>query len=198
MRAILVALVLAIAVAFTGGPALAQQTPPGRGQQTPPPPGQLTPKPAPVAPGRATTPKPSWAPADKPPLQNVKLDLTITDTFGTSSKKTVTMLIADGFAGRIRSSNDVPVSSNSVRAITINIDAIPEIRSNGQILVTLTVEYVPDLSTMTQAGGVPKPANINESLTVLVADGKPTMISQSADPATDRRVTVEVTASIVK
>jgi hypothetical protein len=198
MRAILVALVLAIAVAFTGEPALAQQTPPGRGQQTPPPPGQLTPKPAPVAPGRATTPKPSWAPADKPPLQNVKLDLTITDTFGTSSKKTVTMLIADGFAGRIRSSNDVPVSSNSVRAITINIDAIPEIRSNGQILVTLTVEYVPDLSTMTQAGGVPKPANINESLTVLVADGKPTMISQSADPATDRRVTVEVTASIVK
>jgi hypothetical protein len=139
-------------------------------------------------------PKPGAGPA-----YNVKLDLTITDTFGSAgpTKKTVTMLIADTFAGRIRSSNDVQVN-NSSRTITINIDAIPEVRSPGQILLTLTVEYVPDLSTMSQGSGAPKPANINESLTVLVADGTPTLISQSADPATDRRVTVEVTATVVK
>jgi hypothetical protein len=33
---------------------------------------------------------------------------------------------------------------------------------------------------------------------VSVVDGKPTLISQSADPGSDRRVSVEVTATVVR
>ena len=65
-----------------------------------------------------------------------------------------------------------------------------------RIQLNLTIEYMPELSQNPTANV--KPANINESLTVLVNDGKPTLLTQSADPATDRRVTVEVTATVVK
>ena len=40
--------------------------------------------------------------------------------------------------------------------------------------------------------------NINESLSVILEDGKPMLISQSADPVTDRKVKVEVKATILK
>jgi hypothetical protein len=168
--------------------------------QAPPPPvrGQL-----PQAGQRPTTPP---APAAlrrtddenlRVPMQNIRLDLTITDSpgGGTSAKKVVTMLVADGRMGRIRSSNSVQVAEPGGfnRQILINVDATPNVRSDGRILLSLTVEYVPEVSQ-----GASKPASINESLTVLVADGKSTLISQSADPATDRKVTVEVTATVVK
>jgi len=142
------------------------------------------------------------------PTQNVKVDLTITDTFGTgTTKKSVTLLVADGWSGRVRSSNEVmvqlagaPQGATTPRPITINVDCTPIVREN-RIQLNLTIEYVPELSagsgnqTTTRD---PRPANINESLTVLVNDGKPTLLTQSADPSTDRRVTVEVTASVVK
>jgi hypothetical protein len=40
--------------------------------------------------------------------------------------------------------------------------------------------------------------NINESLSVILEDGKPMLISQSADPIGDRKVKVEVKATILK
>jgi hypothetical protein len=42
------------------------------------------------------------------------------------------------------------------------------------------------------------PATLNEAVSVIVADGKAMQISQSADPRGDRRVAVEVTATVVK
>jgi hypothetical protein len=38
----------------------------------------------------------------------------------------------------------------------------------------------------------------SESLNLMVTDGKPVIASQSADPRSDRKVTVEVTATVVK
>lgn len=147
---------------------------------------------------------------ERVPTQNVKVDLTITDTFGAgTTKKTVTLLVADGWSGRVRSSNEVQVpypggpgpAQFTMRTITINVDCTPIVRESNRIQMNLTIEYVPELSTMnatTPNTRDVKPANINESLTVLVNDGKPTLLTQSADPATDRRVTVEVTATVVK
>ena len=40
--------------------------------------------------------------------------------------------------------------------------------------------------------------SLQESITVLLNDGKPLVISQSADSISDRKVTVEVRATIVK
>jgi hypothetical protein len=176
----------------------------GRGAGTPPPAVPATP----IAPGAATVPAPPRV--ERIPTQNVKVDLTITDTFGTgSTKKSVTLLVADGWSGRVRSSNEVfmqvagaPQGATMPRQITINVDCTPIVRDN-RIQLNLTIEYVPELGPNNPTANAPttrdpKPANINESLTVLVNDGKPTLLTQSADPATDRRVTVEVTATVVK
>lgn len=176
--------------------------PPSR-QGTPPPPiVPVTTPPSPQAPPGARAPaRAEPARPDSMPMQNVRIDLTIADTpgTGTTARKVVTMLIADGQMGRIRSSNSVqvpgPFDPNNIqnRQILINVDASAFVRPDGRVLVSLTLEYIPDVTQ-----GANKPASIHESLTVLVAEGKDTLISQSADPATDRKVTVAVTASVIK
>src|SRR4030095_7603157 len=70
---------------------------PGPPAPTPPPAPPPPPAPAPPAPPR------------KLPTQNVRFDVTITDTFGTGpAKKTVSMLVADTRQGQIRSSMQIP------------------------------------------------------------------------------------------
>lgn len=163
----------------------------GRGQQGGRPgtmPGQAPQAPQPPQPAQAVPPQPPQP--DSVPTQNVRMELTIGDTLGGASgtKKTVTMLVADGRNGRIRAGTP---GTN----YTLNVDARAIVRRDGRIELNLTIEYVPD-SPPTDARQ--RPANINESLSVLVPDGKLMMISQSADPANDRKVTVEVMATIVK
>ena len=149
--------------------------------------------PAPTPPGgqpprmEMATQVPPGPPRLEPlPTENVKIDLTITDTFGTGSKKTVSVLVAGGRNGRVRSQNGTAI---------LNVDARPETMRDGRILLSLTLEY---MTTNTQADGPERPAMINESMSAIVADGKSVVISQSADPCTDRKVTVEVMATILK
>jgi hypothetical protein len=66
---------------------------------------------------------------------------------------------------------------------------------NDRIAVELTVEYMPATPDATPAR---RPAALNEMLTVILQNGKPLLVSQAADPLTDRRMTVEVRASVVK
>ena len=42
-----------------------------------------------------------------------------------------------------------------------------------------------------------RPGRLHESITVRLTNGKPLVVSQSADPASDRKVTVELTATIL-
>jgi hypothetical protein len=39
---------------------------------------------------------------------------------------------------------------------------------------------------------------LTEQLSVFLTDGKPLLVSQSADPRGDRKVTVQVTATVMK
>jgi hypothetical protein len=39
---------------------------------------------------------------------------------------------------------------------------------------------------------------LNEMLTVILQNGKPMVVSQAADPLNDRRITIEVKATIIK
>jgi hypothetical protein len=41
-------------------------------------------------------------------------------------------------------------------------------------------------------------AQLNESMTLILDSGKPTVVSQAADPISDRRIAVEVTATILR
>jgi hypothetical protein len=167
-----------------------------QGRQTTPPP--------PAAP--PSTPAPGLSRTDRQPMpsENVKIEVTIGDTFGsTPARKTVTMLVADLRTGRIRSALSVGVLDREGHTIFgnigINVDATPEVRPDGGILLQLSVQYTPERAdVIPSAGSGLKPADINESITAVLADGKPTLLSQSADPQGDRKVTLEVTATIVK
>jgi hypothetical protein len=187
-------------------------TPPVRAGQArataPPAPSVVTPvisvpAPAPVAQSAAAPPSSmamsSW--------QNVRLEFTVSDTFGnTPSKKTVSMLVADRGTGRIRSSMmimDTSENGGSYQA-TINVDAtvtLPSVAAPQQmqnkVMVNLSVNYVPE-NAIQKAAGPLKPANLDESISVVLENGKPTLITQSADPKGDRKVTLEVTATVVK
>jgi hypothetical protein len=174
------------AVAPTPLPATAQ-TPPGqRPAQTPP---------------TAQTPQPTRASSSYDSSRNIKLDLTITDNYGGApSKKTVTMVIVSGDNGMIRTLNVLP----SGVPVSLNVDARASLLTGsrpeaGKIRVMVTFEYNPSLEPAgDDQAGRRRPAQLHESLTVLLEDGKTLLVSQSADPATERRVTVELTATVQK
>lgn len=124
--------------------------------------------------------------------QNVKLDVVISDSLvpDLQNKKAVSMLILDGLAGQVRSSAGEGL---------INIDARPTIRPDGRIYLQLTIEYRPELSgQQLQQAGLNRTALFSESLALLVTDGKALVASQSADPRSDRKVSIEITASVIK
>ena len=85
------------------------------------------------------------------------------------------------------------------RDVILNVDAgTTMVNVNGvqKMRVSLTIEYRPvAMESDTEKTTTP---SINESLTVVLEDGKPLVISQSADPATDRKVKVEVKATILR
>src|SRR5262245_11394062 len=113
----------ATAAAQTSAP---PAVPPAVQQAGLPPPSVSTPQATPP-PSRNQTPAPPGVPMMPPGgnWRNVKLDITISDSIvaDTQTKKVISMMVADGRGGQIRSS-----SSEGL----INIDARPMINSDGR------------------------------------------------------------------
>jgi hypothetical protein len=127
---------------------------------------------------------------------NVQVEITLADQLGTAApdKRVVSMLIADAALGRIRSTvGGGIVVANIEPGAVLNIDARPEILDGDRIALELTIEYRP---ATTDSGK--RLAQLHEMLTAILQNGKPLLISQAADPVSDRKMTVEVRASIVK
>jgi hypothetical protein len=145
---------------------------------------QKQPRPTNTSPERAV-PRPT------PSTVNVEVELTINDSIGSTpaQKKTVSITIADGRMGRVRSVRGAP------NLAILNVDATPILLANDRIRLELTLEYSPPQG---EQQGSSKLSVINELVTVLLQSGKPMTISQAADPANDRRVAVDVTATILK
>lgn len=188
--------------ALIATPALARQTPtppvdapaPVVAQATTPP--ATAPRPGQTAPPRVPTPQTGLAALPQmPATTNVKLDMTITDTFtGTPVTKTVSLIVLTGNSGRIRTSNFV---SSGIETI-LNVDASTTAYQNNLVRVSVTFEYTPAEGRTSEGRPLTPAPKLNESITVMLQDGKPMIVSQSADPITDRKVTVELTASILK
>ena len=162
-------------------------------------------------------PAPALAPAKAAPAEqalpvNIRIEVNITDQIGSgpAARKVVSMIVGDRQNTSIRSSASVPVKvptivgnqmaqSYTYRNVTINVDARPTIfyKEPNKILVTFGLEYFPKPS-----GGAeemePGMASINERLGLIFESGKPVIVSQAADPTSDRKITVEVTATILK
>ena len=121
---------------------------------------------------------------------NIKLDMTITEQTGSSAPtaKTVSMIVADRGTGIIRSVGTV----RSQGRVEITMDARPQILSSGAVRVALRLEYNP------RAMGADSPgvwSSLNEQISVVLQPGTPLVISQAADPSSDRRVLVEISAT---
>lgn len=127
-----------------------------------------------------------------PNATNIRFTLTITDTADvTATKKTLTLIVAQSFGGQIRSMGQFG------GAASVDVDALATAYQGGLIAARVTLQYqapVPKEGPTRDQ----RPAGINESFTVVLTDGKPMVVTESAEPGSDRKVTVEVTATILK
>ena len=163
-----------------------------------------TPPAAPAAAGQAAPNQPVARTPQQ--LVNIRLDLTIsiTDQRGSAAAppRVVTMYLVDRDPGRLRLGAgvmSVPRSVEGAAMVTppkplLNVDATPEILSNGRMRVRLNLEYRPAPSESDRT----EPIHISEVVSAILEDGKPLVVSQTTDPASDRVVKVELKATIVK
>jgi len=134
-------------------------------------------------------------------LTNVQIELVLTDQLGSqpAEKKTVSMIASSQSWGKIRSSGQVFPAGEPPYVVELNVDARPWVSVEGQIQLDLTFVYAPLKSGGEQKeGNKQRPSGINQSQTVILQSGKPLIVSQAADPISDRKVVVEVKATILK
>ena len=139
---------------------------------------------------------------------NMRLDLTITDDRGSAQpiSKMVSVMTADRYWGRVRTQGEVTTADNRRLPVILNVDARPTLLRDNRARVELTIEYRPAIEAFTAppaaTGSKPDsnglPPNVSESLAVVLEDGKPVLISQSADPISDRKVKVEAKLTILR
>jgi len=139
---------------------------------------------------------------------NIRIDVSITDQTGNSpaARKVVTMIASDRQSANVRSSASVPVKTGpepigivNYRNVTINVDVRPAIvmKDPNKISVSFGLEYMPK-TLNTKEEMEPGMTSWSERLTLTLESGKPMIISQAADPTSDRKITVEITATILK
>jgi hypothetical protein len=129
---------------------------------------------------------------------NLRLEFTVTDQIGAAPpvKKTITMNVADGESGRIRTNAEVHRKNAAPTVVPLSVDAYPQIEG-GKIRLRASLEY--QLLKDEPEPGVPAgKTSITQSVTTILGDGVAAILSQSADPLTDRKVTLEVKATIIK
>jgi hypothetical protein len=192
---------IALALALCTAAAAAQVAAP-----EPPRPAQarpVTPKPAPPQPAPAPapeTPQAARAPGRNYSL-NVRVEVTITEQRGKAAptRKLVSIMAADGFRNAIRSMEEFfpPL------AVPLNIDVMPDILDDGKIRLQLNLEYeLPGSQVKPGSDGNTErtmtKSSVRENLFMILESGKPLVAARSADPVSDRQVTVEVLATIVK
>lgn len=182
-----------VAMLLIAAPVIAQEKPAAKPAQEKPP-------------AKTTTVEPATARSMSEGMPvNVRLEITITDQRGDGPPivKTVTKTVADRSWIRIRTGADVQTKLG-FRPVVLNIDSFPRVipvagqpsQPSNRLKVDLTIDYRPVAGEAdTEKSTTP---SINESLTIILEDGKSMVISQSADPATDRKVKVEAKATILK
>jgi hypothetical protein len=169
---------------------------PAAGQSARPPAPPAAPKPSP-----APAPKP--ATPQEPPRQlvNIRVDIVVIEEGGTaaSERKTASVITSDRRSAAVRSQGETgrvepkPVDARfTTRMATyMKADIEPYIERNGLIRTQVIMEY---LSPTSQHEG----RGTTLRFEPLLESGKPLRVSESTDPTSNRKVIVEVTATILK
>jgi hypothetical protein len=172
------------APAAPAAPAPAAAPRPAQAPQAPRAPAPVTPaRPAP-APGAA----PYVIPEPNQPgqLVNIQIDIVLTTEGGTQApvRKTVTLTLADKQEGSVRSMDRVAAPQSG----SLNVDARPVMQANGQVLTRIGLEF----------SGTDDVPFVQVRAQPLLESGRALRISRAVSPRTDRSVTVEVTATVLK
>jgi hypothetical protein len=141
------------------------------------------------------------APPPMPPQGlpvNVRIELTITDQAGPgeATKRNISMIVADNRNGSIRSSGRVIAANRESFVVTLNVDATPRIIKDNLLRLDLALEYLPKPGSDNATSGEGR-AQLNERMGLMVTSGKPIIISQASDPTSNRKISVELTATIL-
>ena len=160
-----------------------------------------------AAPAASPSPKPAPKPAPEVlavrsgQLANVRIDIKIIDRRGTGEPTTrqVSMIVADRRNGMIRAA-DAPPSAmpnpETVSAVALNVDASPIIEDGNKVRLQLSLEY--KVQDEGAAGKNTSVRGMRQNINVVTESGRPLEVADSSDPLGDRRVAVEVTATIVR
>jgi hypothetical protein len=173
-----------------------QTTPP----PPPPPPPAVASKPARPASAAKPAPPPPPPPPEKPKFKgqpiNLKVEAIISDLRGSAEpiRKTLSVVVGDGQQGMVRSDSQFPGGV----VVPLHIDASPDILGDGKIRLQFGLEYDLMRPGGDGPGPTPQKIEIREHVTLILENGKPVVATQSADPISDRQVTVEVKAMILK
>jgi hypothetical protein len=150
----------------------------------------------------ATTAKAETPKTLEPPALslNVKVEVTITDQAGPgdAAKKTISMIVGDRQNNSIRSSTQVRTGGN-YRNVGINLDARPwiDVKDPNRVQLMFGLEYQPK-TTGGSDSNEPGLSSLTQRQTLILESGKSMLVSQAADPTSDRKITVEVTATILR
>jgi hypothetical protein len=165
---------------------------------------------APAPPAPAAAPKPTPSPAPRPPappgppaqLVNIRVDVVVIEEGGTAApvRKTASVITSDRRAAAVRSIGDAergepkPPDARfpNPRTVTfMKADVEPYIERNGLIRTQVIMEYLSPTSQQEGRGTTLR-------FEPLLENGKPLRVSESTDPTSNRKVIVEVTATILK
>jgi hypothetical protein len=153
---------------------------------------QAKPEPAPGPTRMVEPPAPN---ADQP---NIQFDIAVTDegTGFTAVKKNVVVMVQAGGAGSLRSRGVGERSGGARVPVNFNVDVkMPpyNVREPNKIRARVTVEYQPFAAEWKML-----PSSVSAQVDASLESGKKMILWQTADPVTNLRTTIEVTATVLK
>lgn len=181
----------------TAAPAAPAAPSPAAADAAPPPP--------PAAPAPPNTP----SPRRENQSTNVRVDVTVTDQRPGAAvlTKTVSVMTGDGLNGSVRSQTSYQAAGAGPASAPFNVDTLPVILADGKINLRLIVQYdvvPPPVPGTSCQPGAPcdtvrlMGTSIRDSVSLILETGKPLVAVQSSDPVSDRKVSVEVKATILR
>ncbi len=172
-------------------------------QTAPAPATPRTPR-APAAPrAPETAPTPAVAPTPPPPprrlgqLANVLVDVVITDRGpdGPENRRVISATAADGERASVRNSGTTVNGSGPPSHLSL--DVRPVIAEGGRVRLDVGLDFQLVERDVADPGGAVF-GQVRLTQNIVLESGKPLVISQSTAPGTQRTVTVEVKATVMR
>jgi hypothetical protein len=131
-------------------------------------------------------------------LVNVQVDVTVSDQVGTAPPvvRHISATAADGERASVRSNSSVR-TSNGFQPITLSLDVRPRVVTVNKVRVEIGL----DTAAVTTEGSskeLTATPGSRATQSIVLESGRPVLLSQTTDPLTDRKTSIEVKATILR